>query len=143
MTLTDSRRAHDAIKSELQSERLDEIEYWMSKSSTAADESQDSNIWLLPGFDEYIIGYKDRSAVLEAEIAPRIVPGNNGVFLPTLVAGGKVMGTWKRNLKRKGIEMTITPFESLVGREEEVMKAAERYASYIGLPILKLDYKED
>ncbi|MCL6602239.1 MAG: winged helix DNA-binding domain-containing protein [Paenibacillus sp.] len=143
MKLMDSRRAHDAIKSELQSERLDEVEYWMSKSSTAADESQDSSIYLLPGFDEYILGYKDRSAVLEAEIAPRIVPGNNGVFLPTLVTGGKVIGTWKRNLKLKGIVMTIAPFESLVGREAEVIQAAERYAAFIGLPILKIAYKEE
>lgn len=53
------------------------------------------DVFLLPGFDEYILGYADRDAVLPPEFATRIVPGNNGVFRPTVVAAGKVVGTWR------------------------------------------------
>ena len=35
--------------------------------------------YMLPAFDEYIIGYKDRSAVLDRLHASRLVPGNNGM----------------------------------------------------------------
>lgn len=49
---------------------------------------------LLPGFDEFLLGYQDRSAVLAPEDAPRIVPGGNGVFKPIVVEQGKVVGTW-------------------------------------------------
>jgi hypothetical protein len=108
-------------------------------TASAAQISEDSSVYLLPGFDEYILGYKDRSPVLEPETAPRIVPGNNGVFLPTLVVDGQVIGTWKRTLKKKGIEFVISPFEQFGDREEEVLRAAERYAAFIGLPVLKFD----
>ena len=37
-------------------------------------------VFLLPGFDEFILGYQDRRAVLSTQFADRIVPGGNGVF---------------------------------------------------------------
>ena len=51
---------------------------------------------LLPGFDEYVLGYKDRSAMLTPEEELRVVPGKNGMFLGTVVVGGLVVGTWNR-----------------------------------------------
>ena len=41
--------------------------------------------FLLPGFDEYVLGYGDRSAIVAAEDADRIVPGGNGMFRATVV----------------------------------------------------------
>jgi hypothetical protein len=137
ITLTDARRGLESVKNELLSEDIEGSEYWMSTDRlTPADEA--SGVYLLPGFDEYILGYKDRSAVLEPETAPMIVPGNNGVFLPMIVVGGQVVGTWKRTIKKKGTEIIIHPFRELGNAEEAVFKAAERYAAFIGLPILDL-----
>lgn len=51
---------------------------------------------LLPGFDEFVLGYGDRTEILDAEHADRIVPGGNGVFRPTIVRDGRVVGCWKR-----------------------------------------------
>jgi hypothetical protein len=50
---------------------------------------------LLPGFDEFVLGYADRTEVLATEHADRIVPGGNGMFRPTVVREGRVVGTWK------------------------------------------------
>jgi Winged helix DNA-binding domain len=50
---------------------------------------------LLPGFDELVLGYADRSCTVPPEFADRIVPGNNGVFRPTVVVAGRVLGTWR------------------------------------------------
>ncbi|NMO94063.1 winged helix DNA-binding domain-containing protein [Actinomycetospora sp. TBRC 11914] len=50
---------------------------------------------LLLGFDEFVLGYADRTEVLAAAHADRIVPGGNGVFRPTVVREGRVVGTWK------------------------------------------------
>lgn len=48
----------------------------------------------LPGFDEYLLGYRDRSATLPAQHAARVVPGGNGVFRRTIIRGGATVGTW-------------------------------------------------
>ncbi|WP_051086130.1 winged helix DNA-binding domain-containing protein [Actinomycetospora chiangmaiensis] len=49
---------------------------------------------LLPGFDEFVLGYADRSQVLDPAHADAIVPGGNGVFRPTVVRDGRIVGTW-------------------------------------------------
>ncbi|WP_154606042.1 winged helix DNA-binding domain-containing protein [Arthrobacter sp. AQ5-05] len=54
------------------------------------------SVLLLPGFDEYLLGYTDRSAALAPEHAHLTVPGNNGMFKATVVVGGRVAGTWRK-----------------------------------------------
>jgi len=40
----------------------------------------------LPGFDEYLLGYRNRSAIISTELITRVVPGKNGIFLPLLAS---------------------------------------------------------
>jgi hypothetical protein len=94
-----------------------------------------SSVHLLPGFDEYLLGYRDRSAVLAVEDAPKVVPGKNGVFLPTIVVGGRVVGTWKRKLKKNSIDITLSPFTPLGASEERAIAAARSYSDFVGLPL--------
>ena len=61
-----------------------------------------ARVHLLPGFDEYVLGYQDRSAVLAPEHSQAIVPGGNGVFRPTIVVDGAVVGTWRRTVQGAG-----------------------------------------
>jgi hypothetical protein len=71
----------------------------------AARRSAARGVLLLPGFDELILGYEDRSATVPASAAPRIAPGSNGMFLPTIVSDGQVVGTWRRS--RRGSPAAI------------------------------------
>ncbi|SFE60801.1 Winged helix DNA-binding domain-containing protein [Paenibacillus algorifonticola] len=156
MTLADAREGLEAIKGKLDTERMDGSDYWMGKQTDGAwtgqrkeehskEEQQQgkaSAVYLLPGFDEYILGYKERGAVLKPEIAPRIVPGNNGVFLPMVVVNGQVVGTWKRTVKKKGIDVVIHPFERLDGFEEEIEQRAEACAKFMELPLTKLVFEQ-
>lgn len=50
---------------------------------------------LLPGFDEFILGYPDRLFAMTAEEHRLLVPGNNGVFQRSIVIDGVVRGLWK------------------------------------------------
>jgi hypothetical protein len=61
----------------------------------AACRAEARGTFLLPGFDEFALGYGDRAAVLAPEFATRIVPGNNGMFLSTVVVDGRIVGTWR------------------------------------------------
>ncbi len=70
-------------------------------------------VHLLPGFDEFILGYGERGAVLDPEFAQLIVPGNNGVFRPTVIDRGRVTGVWKRG---KGGGVEATPFTAFPAR---------------------------
>ncbi len=88
---------------------------------------------LLPGFDEYLLGYKDRSAMLTAQAQARIVPGGNGMFLPTVVVGGQVVGTWGRRLTPTRVAVTVAPFGAVSAtRLRALVRAATAYGRFLG-----------
>jgi hypothetical protein len=95
------------------------------------------SVHLLPGFDEYLLGYRDRSAVLDPAYAQRICPGGNGMFNPTLVIDGVVTGTWKRTFKGGAVVIEPAPFQPLTAAENEALSAAaDRYGRFLGLPVV-------
>jgi hypothetical protein len=98
---------------------------------TAADD------WIaLPGFDEYLLGYKDRSMMAGPEHLAAIIPGGNGVFQSTLVRGGRVMATWKRTIGRQGVTITVQPLVKFTSRDRHNAEAAlQSFADYLGLPM--------
>lgn len=75
------------------------VVYWMAQTLPAPSPAP-SEVYLLPGFDEYMLGYRDRSAALDPQHASKVTPGSNGVFQPTVVIDGQVAGVWKRTLKK-------------------------------------------
>jgi len=93
------------------------------------------DVRLLPGFDEYLLGYGDRSAALAPEHAQAVVPGNNGMFLPTIVADGEVVGTWKRTVRAQEVVIQPSPFRPLPSAVREGLAGAARaYGAFIGKP---------
>ena len=89
----------------------------------------------LPGFDEYLLGYQDRSDALPAEHANRIVPGGNGIFYPVIVARGQVVGTWRRTIGKAGVSVTAEPFDRLTARDAAgFSRAINAFAHFVGLP---------
>jgi hypothetical protein len=59
-----------------------------------------------------VLGYRDRGAVLDPEVAERIVPGGNGLFRPTVVSDGRVVGTWQWTGRGARRAVSATPFTS-------------------------------
>lgn len=113
LPMADLKAGLALVRHQLERFETDGVEYYMDPETPAVLDScrrRARGVFLLPGFDEYILGYRDRGPALPAEFAQRIVPGNNGMFRPTVVAGGQVVGTWKRT--GRGAKQTVlaTPF---------------------------------
>ena len=96
LTVGEVRRGVAAVRDRLETvevEGREGVEHLMDPGTpqrlAAARDAAEGTL-LLPGFDEYLLGYADRDAVLAPEHAERIVPGRNGVFRPTVVVGGQV-----------------------------------------------------
>lgn len=138
LTLTDARAGLEGATSGsgLVAERREGQEY-VRAAAEAPGVTVDtvSGVHLLPGFDEYLLGYKDRSAVLAADDAQKVVPGGNGMFLPMVVVGGQVAGTWKRTVRKNGVDIALKPFAPLGDVEERVSEAAAWYAAFLGVPL--------
>ena len=95
--------------------------------------SPSGRVLLLPGFDEYLLGYGDRSAVLRDEHADRIVPGGNGLFRPTIVIDGEVVGTWSQAVRARQILVVPSLFDPLsAGSLAGLPDAAAALGSFLG-----------
>jgi hypothetical protein len=137
LTLTEARVALAAAAPHLREETFDGQTYWQAADAPAVDvDGLADAVYLLPGFDEYLLGYTDRRAVLDPQHAERTHPGANGMLLPVVVLGGRVQGVWKRVLKQRAVAMAFSPFAPLAAREEEtIAHAAARYGQFLQLPV--------
>ncbi len=87
----------------------------------------------LPGFDEYVLGYKDRSLHGDESLLDRVVPGGNGVFRATIVRNGMVIATWTRTLVRDLVKINVEPFAPFSRRARSgTERALGSYAEFLG-----------
>jgi hypothetical protein len=133
LAAADARAALELAKPELQQEVVNGQTYWLARAEPPQPRRA-PEVFLLPGFDEYLLGYADRSAALDPAYAARVVPGTNGVFFPTLVIDGRVAGTWKRTHTRTHVAIQLSPFTPIAGAAmPAITAAAERYGRFLGL----------
>ena len=134
LPVADARAGLEGAAARLVQEKIEGKEYWFPRT-TAKAAPVTAEGFLLPGFDEFMLGYKDRSAVLEAKQAQKIVPGNNGVFVPSIILNGRVAGTWMRAVK-KSVVITTSGFKRFTKAEMQMLKpAAERYGRFLGVAV--------
>ncbi|WP_409330226.1 winged helix DNA-binding domain-containing protein [Trujillonella humicola] len=111
LTLRDVRAGIAAVRTELAAVEVEGRELLMApdlpdRLAACRAEAEDA-VLLLPGFDELVLGYADRTCVVPAQFADRIVPGGNGMFRPTVLHGGRALGTWR--WKGSGARRVVAP----------------------------------
>jgi len=124
LTAGDVRAGLALARPRLERFEVDGIEHLMDPQAPDlldAHRPEASSVFLLPGFDELILGYADRRPTLAAEFADRIVPGGNGVFRPTVVSDGQVVGTWKQTRRGAKRAVAATAFTSFAGEVTEAL----------------------
>jgi hypothetical protein len=127
----DARQALEYARPHLIPEVISDQTYWRCPDPASANGS--SGVYLLPGFDEYMISYKDRTASLDPLHAPRL-NGGNGMLSGTIINGGRVIGGWKRVIKRDAVLITAQPFSAMSPAQERgFARAAKRYSDFLGL----------
>jgi len=95
-----------------------------------------TTVHALPGFDEYYLGFRDKSPVIRREHEQAVVPGGNGVFQPILVSRGRIIGTWGRSTRRGALVPEWRPFGELSAPQAAgAERAFARYARFRELPV--------
>ncbi|WP_125775843.1 winged helix DNA-binding domain-containing protein [Antribacter gilvus] len=75
----------------------------------AASLERPAGVVLVPGFDEIVLGYQDRSLVASPEAMRTVVPFINGIFRPAVLVDGQVVGTWRRAPKKGEAPFDLVP----------------------------------
>lgn len=136
LTLTDARMAVADNDGRLAPLAVDGQELWCTTDLVDLIRDGDldaGDVVALPGFDEYMLGFKDRALHGDPGLLERVVPGGNGIFRPTIVVGGRVAATWTRTVRGARVDIAVEPFVDLDGAQRA---AAERslgsYAHFVG-----------
>jgi hypothetical protein len=139
LSAADAKRSLALVQADLTSETVASRTYWFSgvarssrTPSVRTFRTRETEVRLLPAYDEYLIGYRERTAALSAENHGKAV-SNNGLFKPVVTVGGQIAGTWKREADRDGISVEIALFKK-AGRSMTQMlaKASARYGGFLG-----------
>lgn len=115
LALSEARAAWGRLANELLEVALNHRPAWMLKAHAAwLDElsAPARVVRLLPAFDTYLLGYRNRSLAVAPEYAKRVNAGG-GMIAPSLLVNGRVMGTWKSQRRRSALEIVIEPFQPL------------------------------
>jgi Winged helix DNA-binding domain len=127
LPLTHARAALAAVRSELAAVEVDGREYLLAPETPgllAEHRAEAAGVLLLPGFDEFVLGYADRSCAVPPEFADRVVPGGNGMFRPTVVHRGRVLGTWRWEGRGARRAVVATPFTTFPEQVAAAVPAA-------------------
>jgi Winged helix DNA-binding domain len=112
LSITEGRLGLELIKETLAQTEVNGKQYWMTgniqKAGTSANKS-----FLLPAFDEYVLGYKDRSLILDNAHTGNVML-KNGIFKPVIITNGKITGTWKKTLQKNNINVETGLFDTSI-----------------------------
>ena len=132
LPISDARQAIYLIASELTEEQW-QGETWYIHADSRTRGRVSNCLHLLPSYDEYLLGYKDRTDVLPKEHYPKAFT-NNGLFFPIILHNGQVIGNWDRSARKKGIELPHSWFISDVCVDEDMLnEAKQKYVKFLEL----------
>ncbi len=91
---------------------------------------------LLPNYDEYFIGFRDRSS-LGGRVGTKPVTGGNALINHILTVGGEIVGGWKRKAIGKTTVVDLGLLVSLTEAERAQLEMARaRFESFLGAPVV-------
>ena len=135
LTVSDARKGIEIAGAALERETIDEVAYWSSPDARA-DGLTSPTAHLLPNYDEYFIGFRDRSAAGRRVASAALVTGWGPGLTHVVTIDGQLVGGWKRTLGARGAVVEMTRASRLTRAEERaVAGAAERYGRFLGVPV--------
>jgi hypothetical protein len=130
LTVAEARAGLEGARSQLIQETVGDMTYWLPHDSQP-DKGKSPGMHLLPGFDEYLLGYADRSLILEKVHNAKVIH-SNGIFKPTVVVDGQIVGVWGRASKKAAVAVTPSLFTTLTKTQHKALAAAAaRYGAFL------------
>jgi winged helix DNA-binding protein len=115
-TVRDVRAGLAIARPQLACIEIDGVEHFLDPETPdrlAKYRSEARGVFLLPGFDEFVLGYGDRSAIIDPKFFDRIVPGGNGMFRATVVSDGRIVAVWRWTGRGAKRTPAVEPFTDL------------------------------
>lgn len=137
LTITDCRRGLEAVKDDLQCESIAGKEHWFASFKAVGLKALPVTVHLLSIYDEFVSGYKDRSAIVSAKNGARLVAMGNALS-GIVVVDGQILGVWKRTIEQNAVLVRLESFKRLNRTATSAVDAAvERYGQFLGINVVR------
>ena len=135
LTMADAKEGIESVRSAFVNEEIDGKSYWFDRSLSPA-KAISPMAHLLPNYDEYFIGLKDRSAI-GTLIGQFDLDANNPAFIAhIIIIDGQIVGGWRRTIRKNAVILELTPIIKLTkAHERAIGNAADRYGEFLQLPV--------
>ena len=139
LTGVEVRRGIDIAKDSLSQREVDGVEYFLD-ANLEWPRSSARTAHLLPNYDEYSVGYADRSAMLHPErpFRPELFAFAS-VLASIAIVGGQVCGSWRRVAGREaggGLAVEIKLLAQVSAAEKALLEqAGRRLSRFIERPV--------
>lgn len=131
LTVTDARRGIALLDSALERVTIGDTEHWIGANAPPLPR-RTLSAHLLPNYDEYFIGFRDRSAIGRRVRDMSTVTGGTALIPHVIVVNGELVGVWRREVQRERIVVVLDPHTALTTREQERVAAeARRFGRFL------------
>jgi hypothetical protein len=135
LTVADGKRGVEQARSRLEQVSIEGRVYWRS-AAQRDDIPATATAHLLPNYDEYFIGFKDRSAIGRAVAKSKVKLPASAFLAHIVVVDGQVVGGWKRTMEKKAARVDLTRLATRTpGARRAIAAAAERFGRFLNLPV--------
>jgi hypothetical protein len=130
LTMTDVKHGIELARADLESVTIDGKSSWVMGD---APRPIAPSAHLLPNYDEFFIGYRDRSAIGERLRSIQAVTGGSALNAHVIAIDGQLVGGWKRTIAGDTVHLALTLLTRLSPAEQNRLRATvRRYASFTG-----------
>lgn len=134
LSMSDVKRGVEIAGRKLRHAPIDGEDFWFAERAVP---KPSRSAHLLPNYDEYFIGYKDRSAIGRRLGSAKAVKGEGGVHPAHVVfVDGQLVGGWKRVFEQKAVVVELELVTRLTTAERaRVAAAARTFGAFLDMPV--------
>ena len=134
LTKADCKRAVQIAGEHLNHAVVDKREYWMPLT-TGAVKAKSPLVRLLPSYDEYFIGLKDRSAIHRKLEGDDLRTANVLIFRHVVIIDGQIVAGWSWKPKGASTEVELKPLTRISESDQRlVTREVARFGAFLQTP---------
>lgn len=125
LTVKDAKEGIEMISKDFERITIEDIDYYYFPEMLPT--AHDQLHFLMPDYDEYGMGYKDRSVLIEPGSK-----GNKNQFDRVIIINGMIAGSWKRTLKKDTVLIELQLFDNHKKTDKAIVTCLEKYGKFLG-----------
>lgn len=133
LSMADVKRGVELARQDLEPITVDGQSWWTAGPPAPRPRP---SAHLLPNYDEFFIGHRDRSAIGRRLASVKAVTGGNFLITHVALIDGQLVGSWRRAPGRDAIRLDLKLLARLTSAEQDrLLREVRRYGSFAGGPV--------